>query len=61
MIFGRLDWFASTLLLVSASPCAHYPSASTISAKFRKPTKRTSSFSMREKILRKLLSLLNSR
>ncbi len=41
--------------------CSHYLSASTMRAKLRKPMKSTSSFSNLEKILRKPLSLRNSR
>ncbi len=48
-------------LSISIRACSHYLRASTMSAKLRKPMKRTSSFSKREKILRKPLSLRNSR
>lgn len=41
--------------------CSRYLRASTMRAKLRKPMKSTSSFSKREKILRKPLSLRNSR
>ena len=41
--------------------CSRYLKASMMRAKLRKPIKSTSSFSKREKILRKPLSLRNSR
>ena len=41
--------------------CTHYLRASTMRVELRKPRKSTSSFSEREKILRKPLSLRNSR
>lgn len=44
-----------------ARACSHYLRASTMRAKLRKPMNSTSSFSNREKILRKPLSLRNNR
>ncbi len=47
--------------LDDARACSHYLRASMMRAKLRKPRKSTSSFSKREKILRKPLSLRKSR
>jgi uncharacterized protein YbjT (DUF2867 family) len=56
-----LSAFKADRIKDSSRACSHYLRASTMRAKLRKPMKSTSSFSKREKILRKPLSLRNSR
>jgi hypothetical protein len=54
------SFFQSLIFCAVTRACSRYLRASTMSAKLRKPMKSTSSFSNREKILRKPLSLRNS-
>lgn len=59
LLIAKLDRLARNVHFIRM--CSRYLRASTMRAKFRKPMKSTSSFSKREKILRKPLSLRNSR